>query len=354
MNHSFSSPTAAPSPARIHRPIPVAPSVGVRMMGFGHAVPHRVVSNVDIATVCNTSDEWIYQRTGIRERHICDPRAGESNLTLCTEALRRALEDAKIPASELDCIICGTITQDMKCPATACMVGAALGSGHAQAWDLAAACCGFVYSINIAHDLIRIGTHKTIGVVGADTISSITDYTNRNVAILFGDGAGAAILRATDDTSKGIIAQVNCADGTGWPELFVPGWDAQIPAGADRSTVVPGCLHMNGKEVFKFAVGTFQELIAQTLEKGGVSVADVDMFVCHQSNARIIAAAVEKFGIPEQKVYVNIDRYGNTSGGSVPICLDELVKAGRIKPGMVVMFVAFGAGLTWSSSLWQM
>jgi 3-oxoacyl-[acyl-carrier-protein] synthase-3 len=324
------------------------------MAGFGHAVPSRVVSNGDIATICNTSDEWIFQRTGIRERRVCDPRAGESNLQLCTDALRRALEDANLSASSLDCIICGTITQDMKCPATACMVGARLGSGHAQGWDLAAACCGFVYSINVAHDLIRMGTHKTIGVIGADCISAIADYTNRNVAILFGDGAGAAILQATPDTSKGIIAQVNKADGTGWPDLFVPGWDGQIPATADRSTVVPGCLHMNGKEVFKFAVGTFQELIAETLEKGGVGVADVDMFVCHQSNARIIAAAVEKFGIPQDKVYVNIDRFGNTSGGSVPICLDELVKAGRIKPGMVVMFVAFGAGLTWSSSLWQM
>lgn len=347
-------PFAHASPRRKHRPLPAVPHRGVQIIGTGSAVPSRVCTNADIATVCNTSDEWIFQRTGIHERHICDPRKGESNLTLSTEALRAALADAKIPASELDAVIVATITSDMKCPATACMVGAALGAGNAQAFDVAAACCGFVYGINLAHDLIRVGSNRTIGLVGVDTISSITDFTNRNVAILFGDGAGAAVLRSTDDATKGVIAQINKADGSGWPNLFVPGWDSQIPATADREVLVPGCLHMNGKEVFKFAVGTFQALIKDTLEMGQISIDDVDMFVCHQSNARIIDAAVQKFGIPQSKVYVNIDRFGNTSGGSVPICLDELVKAGRVREGMVVMFVAFGAGLTWSSSLWQM
>ncbi len=352
MNQPPPTTPAAQTTAK-HRELPSVPHRGVRIAGTGMAVPQRVYTNADIATLCQTSDDWIHQRTGIRQRRICDPRKGESNLTLCTNALRNALEASKIPAAQLDAVIVGTITSDMKCPSTACLVGAALGTGTAQAFDVAAACCGFVYSMNLAHDLIRVGTHRTIGVVGCDSVSSFTDFTNRNVAILFGDGAGAAVLHATDDATKGVIAQINKADGTGWDNLFVPGWDQQIPDNADRQVVVPGCLHMNGKEVFKFAVGTFQNLIKETLDMGQIKVEDVDMFVCHQSNARIIQAAVDRFGIAATKVYVNIDRFGNTSAGSVPICLDELVKAGRIREGMVIMFVAFGAGLTWSSSLWQ-
>ncbi len=347
-----STPARSPAPLRLARP-PVQ-DLGVRVLGSGSAVPSRVVTNAQIATICDTNDEWIHQRTGIRERRICDPAKGEGNVQLCTDALRRAIENAAITPDQLDLIICGTITQDMRCPSTACVVAGALGAGHAAAWDLGAACCGFVYPMNIAHDLIRIGTYRTIGVIGADCISAITDYSNRSVGILFGDAAGAAILGATDDRTKGVLAQVNKADGSGWHDLYVPAWESQIAPGSDRTNHRLGCLFMNGREVFKFAVGTFQELIAETLTKGGVTVADVDMFVCHQSNARIIEAAVERFGIPPGKVYVNIDRYGNTSGGSVPLAFDELRKAGRIQEGMVVMFVAFGAGLTWSSSLWQM
>jgi 3-oxoacyl-[acyl-carrier-protein] synthase-3 len=333
---------------------PDVADLGVVVLGTGSAVPTRVVTNAEIATVCDTNDQWIHQRTGIRERRICDPAKGEGNAQLCTEALRRALADAGVVASELDLIICGTITQDMRCPSTACVVGGALGATRAAAWDLGAACCGFVYPMNIAHDLIRVGSYRTIGVIGADCISAITDYSNRSVGILFGDAAGAAVLRGTEDRGKGVLAQVNMSDGSGWHDLYVPTWEAQVGSGLDRTNHRLGCLFMNGREVFRFAVGTFQELIAQTLTKGGVEVSDVDMFVCHQSNARIIEAAVERFGIPPDKVYINIDRYGNTSGGSVPLAFDELRKAGRIREGMVVMFVAFGAGLTWSSSLWQM
>lgn len=322
-------------------------------MGSGSAVPARVVTNAEIATLCGSDDDWIFQRTGIRTRRICDPNKGESNLSLCTDALRRALEDAKLKASDLDLIVCGTITQDMRCPSTACLVGSELGAGKAAAWDLGAACCGFLYSLNTAHDLIKAGSFKTVGVIGCDTVSAITDYTNRNVAILFGDAAGAVVLRATDDTSKGVIAQCNHANGTGWKELYVPAWDAHINADADRSLVRAGCLHMNGREIFKFAVTTFSEVIQEALDKAGVKSSDVDMFVCHQSNARIIQSAVERFGIAADKVYVNIDRFGNSSAGSVPLCFDELRKAGRIKEGQLVMFVAFGAGLTWSSSLWR-
>lgn len=330
------------------------PRVGVRILGSGSAVPDRVVTNDQIAALCNSSDEWIVQRTGIHERRVCDPLKGESNLQLCTKALGRALEAARVAPTELDLIIAGTITQDMRCPSTACLVAAALGCKATAAWDLGAACCGFVYSLNTAHDLIKVGTFKTIGVIGADTVSAITDYTNRNVSILFGDAAGAVVLRATDDTAKGVVAQVNHANGSGWQELYMPGWDSHIKDGADRAAVRTGCLHMNGREVFKFAVTTFCQLIQETLDKAGVTVGDVDMFVCHQSNIRIIDAAAERFGIAKDRVYVNIDKYGNTSAGSVPLCFDELRRGGQIKEGQLVMFIAFGAGLTWSGSLWRM
>lgn len=335
------------------KPLPPLPRVGVRIVGTGSALPPRAVTNAEIASIVDTSDEWIFQRTGIRERRVCRQSAGEGNLDLCTRSLRLALERARTRADELDLIIAGTISQDQRCPSTACLVAGALNAGTAAAWDLGAACSGFVYSLNVAADLIRCGTHKTIGVIGADTVAALVDFTNRGTCILFGDAAGAVVLKATDDLTKGCLAQVNRANGTGWRDLYMPSEEAQIPDDADRAVMRPGALQMNGKAVFKFAVGTFQDLIAETLQKAGLSAADVDMFVCHQSNARILEAARERFGIPPEKLYVNIDRVGNTSAGSVPLCFDELVTAGRIREGMVVMFVAFGAGLTWTSSLWQ-
>ncbi|MFN0012297.1 MAG: beta-ketoacyl-ACP synthase III [Phycisphaerales bacterium] len=340
--------------AHVPRVLPPVPRVGVRIAGTGSAIPSRVLSNAEVACVVETTDEWIAQRTGIRERRIVDWSKGEGNLSLCTDALRNALDAAGMKASELDLIICGTITQDMRCPSTACLVAQALGAGHAGAWDLGAACSGFVFSMNAAHDMIRTGSHKAVGVIGCDVVSSIIDYTNRGVCILFGDAAGAAVLRATDDVTKGIIAQVTKADGSGWRDLYMPGLQEHIAGDADLSIYRPNCLQMNGREVYKFAVSTFSELIDETLAKAGVSAEQVDMFVAHQSNARILEAARERFGIPPEKLYINIDRIGNSSAGSVPLCLDELVKAGRVKEGQLVMMVAFGAGLTWGSCLWQM
>lgn len=335
--------------------VPLTPvvSAGVRIAGTGSAIPTGILTNTDIADLVATDDEWIRQRTGIAERRVCDPKKGESNLSLCTEALRSALESANLQASDLDLIICGTITQDVRCPSTACLVAAKLGAGSASAWDLGAACCGFVYSLNVAHDLIRCGSRKRIGVIGCDTVSAIMDYTNRGVCILFGDAAGAVVLEQSSDQTLGCVAQVNKADGSGWRDLFIPGFADHLTPETDVSVVRMGCLQMNGKAVFKFAVSTFQELIIETLDKAGLTADEVDLFVCHQSNARILEAARARFGIPEEKLYVNIDRIGNTSAGSVGLCFDELTKAGRVKPGMRVLFLAFGAGVTWTSSLWQ-
>jgi 3-oxoacyl-[acyl-carrier-protein] synthase-3 len=337
-------------------PLPMPPTLmpkGVRIAGTGMYVPKRVVTNHDLATLVDTSDEWIRQRTGIVERRKADWDNGETTSVVCAGALRDACADANISPSQLDMIIVGTVTGEMACPSTACRVAHALGAAPAAAYDVLAACCGFVFGLNQAHDFIRAGSYKTIGVVGGEILSSMIDYTDRNVCILFGDGAGAAVIQATDDTSKGIIAQSMHADGASWRDLYQPRRYSDLPEGVDPSTIKLNMLQMNGREVYKFAVKTFSMLIEETLDKAGLTPEQIDHFVCHQSNARILESASERFGIPPERLYVNIDRYGNCSAGSVPICLHELRSMGRIKEDQLVMFLAFGAGVTWGSSLWR-
>lgn len=339
----------------VGRAMPMTPPVvGVRIAGTGCCHPEGKLTNADFTAFMDTSDEWIVQRTGIRERRISDPKKGETPRMLCAEALRRALADARMDASELDLIVLGSVTGEMRCPSTSCRVSADVGAVNAGAFDVLAACSGFVYSLNIAHSMIRSGTHRTIGVIGCDVMSRIVDYENRAVAILFGDAAGAAILRATDDTSRGMLASAMHADGTRWHDLYLPTTEYDIPEGTDRGSARLCSLQMNGREVYKFAVGTFADLIQETLDKAGMSASDVDMYVCHQSNARMLEAARKRFDIPEEKMYVNIDRYGNCSAGSVPLCFDQLRRAGKCREGEIVMFVAFGGGMTWASSLWRL
>ena len=328
--------------------------VGVRIAGTGHHVPDRVVTNDDLATFMDTTNEWIVQRTGIRERRVCDPLKGETTTWLATRALEKALADANLTGADLDLVILGSVTGEMTCPASACRIAANVGAGHAAAFDLLAACSGYLYGLTVAHDMIRSGTFRTVGVVGCDVLSRVLDYENRAVAVLFGDSAGASIVRATDDESKGMIAGAMHADGSRWHDLYLPRSPLDCPEGADMGVVRMNTLQMNGREVYKFAVGTFSNLIESTLEKAGISADDVDMFVCHQSNARMLESARQRFGIPEEKLYVNIDRFGNCSAGSVPVALDELRKAGKCREGDLVMFVAFGGGLTWSAALWRL
>ncbi len=330
--------------------------VGVRIAGTGLALPKRTMTNKDLEKVMDTSDEWIRQRTGIHTRYVVDTEHGESVMHLAAPALQAALDDAGMEATKLDLVLCATMCSEMACPPTACRVAAALGAGHAGAMDISAACCGFVYAMNIAHDLIKGGAYRTIGVIGADTLSKFLEYSTegRSTAIIFGDAAGAMVLAATDDTSKGLLAQSMHADGTGWKEIYTPNTPFDFPPGVEPDPAMYGRVHMNGATVFKFAVGTFPDLIQETLDKAGLRADEVDMFVCHQSNARILHAARDRFGLPEEKLYINIDRYGNTVAASVPLCLHELRAAGRIKAGQKVMFVAFGGGLTWGSSLWQL
>lgn len=328
---------------------------GVRIAGTGLGLPPEVLSNSDLESLMETSDEWIRQRTGVIERRRSDPYKKESATYLAAEALTNALKDASLEPSELDLIIIATVSMEMTCPSTACRVGDLIGAGTTGGYDLTAACCGFVFGMNSAYSLIRSGAYKTIGVVGVDVLSEFIEYNThgRGTAIIFGDGAGAAVFTATDDATKGVIAQKMYGDGSKWRDLYIPRKERDYPETGHPQEHKNGLMIMHGKEVFRFAVKTFPQIIQETLDEAGLSSDDISMFICHQSNARILEAARERFGLPEEKLYVNIDRFGNTSAGSVPICLHELRTQGRLQEGELVMFVAFGGGLTWGSSLWR-
>lgn len=347
---------ATPSGPLPDRPAARGATSGVRIAGTGSALASKRVTNADLERIMDTSDEWIVQRTGIRERRMHDEAMGENTGQLATAACREALKDAGMTPTDLEHIVVATMTPDMPTPCVACNVADRLGAGTIGAMDINGACSGFVFSLNAAHELIRGGLYRTIAVIGADCITRHCDFTTygRAVSVLFGDAAAAFILTATPDRSKGLLAQAMHTDGGGAKHLYIPMRDRDFPvSAADHDTRRLGCIQMNGQAVFKFAVTTFPKLIEQTLEKAGVRADDVDHYVCHQSNFRILESARERFGLAPEKLHVNIDRYGNTVAASVPLILDELKKAGRVKEGQKIMFLAFGAGLTWGSSLWQ-
>lgn len=327
---------------------------GVRIAGTGSAAPERRLTNADLEAMVDTNDEWIVQRTGIRERRIIDQDAGESQLSLATDALRRALDDADMQGSDLDLIINASVTTAMTCPSSAQRIADTLQAQPAGAFDMQAACSGFVYAINLADSLIRSGRHKAIGVVGCDTMSTVVDYSERALSILFGDAAGAAVLVADDNPGMGCIHQVIEGDGSEWTSLYMPRFEHDVVEGAAGETTRLGCLRMDGRGVYRFAVKKFIKVIEDSLTETGLTVDDISQFVCHQSNIRIIDSAKEKLGLPDDKVYVNIDMYGNSSAGSVGLCLDQLRKAGKINTGDKIVMVAFGGGLTWASSVWQL
>jgi 3-oxoacyl-[acyl-carrier-protein] synthase-3 len=325
---------------------------GVRILGTGSAVPDRRLTNDDFARMMDTSDEWITQRTGIKERRVLDLRT-EGCSTLAQRALERAIAAAGIKAEDLDLVIVATVTMEMTCPSVACRIAGAVGAKNAAAFDLVAACSGFVYGLNVGESMVRLGRARTVAVIGGEAMSSILDYTDRSVSILFGDAAGCAILQADPDAKKGCIYQHMGADGSGWHALYIPRRESDIPAEDSDNPIRLGCLRMNGKEVFRFAVTKFKEVMEDAFAKTGLTPDDVSQVICHQSNVRIIDAAREKLNIDPAKIYVNIDRYGNSSAGSVPLCLDELWRAGKITKGKPFMMVAFGGGLTWASSVWN-
>ncbi len=324
------------------------PDYGAIIAGTGSQVPDQRLTNADLAALVDTNDEWIVQRTGIRERRIAGE--GESTATLATAAGRKAIADAGLTAAEIDLVIVATITPEMGFPSTACFVAAALGMDGTPAFDLAAACSGFIYALETAVSFVKSGRHRNVLVVGAETLSRITDYKDRGSCILFGDGAGAAVVQRSADPGAGVLYTSTHADGNGWELLHLkPGSRSPIDEAmlAERGQFIK----LKGREVYKFAVHRFEELIHDAMRTCELTVADVTLIIPHQSNVRIIESAMSKLKLPDDRAFVNIDRYGNTSAASIPIALDEARRAGRIPPGSTVVFVAFGAGLTWSNAV---
>jgi len=324
----------------------------VEIAGTGLSVPAHVVTNADFAQRLDTSDEWIVQRTGIHER--CMLRDGEGMLGMATEAGRRALQNAGMSAAEIDLIICGTFTPEHPLPSAACELQAALGCRWVQAFDLSAACSGFVWAFITAAQYVVTGLARTALVVGVEALSRVLDMEDRATCVLFGDGAGAAVIRASTDARRRILAARLGADGSRGMLIWVPAGGAKEPASHRTVAERLHYMRMKGREVYKFAVSQMCDIIHETVAEAGVRVEDLALLIPHQSNLRIIESACEKAGIPLERVLVNIDRYGNTSAASVPIALHEARQGRRIKPGDLVLLVAFGAGLTWGSVLMRM
>ncbi|MEP6571290.1 MAG: beta-ketoacyl-ACP synthase III [Gemmatimonadota bacterium] len=320
-----------------------------RITGLGTAVPDRVVTNADLETRLETSDQWIVERTGIRERRICGP--DEFVSTLSRDAANRALAQAGIVAGDLDAIVLGTVTPDRLLPSTACELQALIGADKAAAFDISAACPGFVYALTIAESLIAAGHGEHILVLGAEKLSTITDFQDRSTAILFGDGAGAAVLSRSESGDRGILSTFIKSDGKLAPLLYIPGGGAADPISEKVVRERNHFMKMAGREVFKAAVLTMAEACDEALKRAGLTAADIDLLVPHQANIRIIEATAKHAGIPMDKVMVNVDRFGNTSSASIPLALGQAEAEGRLQPGHLVLIVAFGAGFTWGSAV---
>ena len=308
------------------------------------------MTNFDLEQMVETSDEWIRQRTGIVERRSAESEIATSDLS--TRAARQAIKTAQIDPLDIDLIIVGTVTPDSVFPSTACIVQREIGAKNAYAFDLSAACSGFIYGLDLADGMIQSGKYGTVLVIGAETFSRIVDWTDRDTCILFGDGAGAAVLQASE-TDRGIIASYCGADGVyADPDLlWVPAGGSALPLTGDNIDQKLHKVKMRGREVFKFGVRIMPEAALHTLEIAGLTINDIDLVIPHQANLRIIEAVGERIGVSADKVYVNVDRYGNTSAATVIIALDEVIRSGRIKNGDLVLMVTFGAGLTWGASI---
>ena len=318
------------------------------LAGFGSQLPDKRLTNDDLSKMVDTNDEWITQRTGIKERRLA--AEGESTATLATAAARKAIASAALEPRDIDLIICATITPEMVFPSTACFVGAALGLGGTPAFDLSAACSGFIYALVTGANFVRAGQYRNVLVIGAETLSRITDYTDRSSCILFGDGAGAVVLKRSSETGRGLIYSSLHADGTGADAMKCqPG--SRFPIGEQMLMDRNQFMKIKGREVYKFAVTKFEELIHEAMRACELSENDVKLIIPHQVNKRIIDSAMEKLGMPADKAFVNIDRYGNTSAASIPIALDEAHRMGRFGKGDAVIFVAFGGGLTWANAV---
>jgi 3-oxoacyl-[acyl-carrier-protein] synthase-3 len=316
--------------------------------GTGMSVPERVLTNQELEKIVDTSDEWITTRTGIRERRIAEK--GEPLSKYATLASRRALETAGISAEQLDLIILATVTPDMPIPATACTIQQELGCKDIAAFDLAAGCSGFIYAQSVAKQFLLSARCRHVLVIGAELLSTYVDWEDRSTCVLFADGAGAVVM-SCGERPRGVLASAMHSDGSMADFIHMPGGGTINPPGQDMIDNRQHFIRMRGNETFKMAVRSIAEVCREVLDEAGLQHDDVDWFIPHQANQRIITAVGSRLKIPEERCYVNIDRYGNTSAGSIPIALDEAVRAGKVKQGDVVLMAAFGAGLTWAASV---
>lgn len=320
----------------------------VRIVGTGSFVPDRVLSNADLEKMVETSDEWITTRTGIKERRIAPPEMAATDLA--QPAAERALADAGITAKDLDGIIVATVTPDQMFPSTGCLLQARLGATQAWSFDLSAACSGFLYSLRMAQGMIASGQADTILVVGSELLSRLTNWEDRTTCILLADGAGAAVLRPGDEQHRIIECNLG-ADGSYGSLIEMPAGGSRIPASEESVRAKLHTVHMKGNEVYKMGVRGMADVCLKVLDMAGYATTDVDLLVPHQANLRIIEATAKRLEIPMEKVFTNIQKYGNTSAASVPLALDEARRAGRLKDGNLVMVVVFGGGLTWGAAL---
>lgn len=322
------------------------------LAGTGSFVPPKILTNEDLTKIVETSDEWITTRTGIKTRHVVSE--GETTATLAAEAARRALHDAGMKAEELNLIIIGTITPEMVFPSTACFVQDMIGAKNAWAFDLSAACSGFVYGLSIAQQFVSSGLYQNALVIGAETLTRITNYQERGSCILFGDGAGAVILKAANSGPQGVMYSTSFSDGSGWTSLNCPAYGSRNPVGKPLADPAMVYMYINGREVYQTAVRRIVELVNECLEKCDLSVEDIAMFIPHQMNARIIESVGKRLKFTDDRIFINIDKFGNTSSASIPIALDECRRTGRVKSGDIILLVAFGGGLTWGANVIQL
>lgn len=320
------------------------------IVGWGKYVPENVLTNEDLAQMVDTSDEWIRSRTGIVERHIVDKDEATSDMAI--KAARAALEVANFDPARLDLIIVSTCTPDHPIPATACLVQSALGASQAAAFDLNAACSGFIYGLDVAVNMVRSGGYDNVLVIGAEALSRWIDWTDRSTCVLFGDGAGAFLLQASDQPG-GVMSVALGADGSGANLLIVPGGGTRNPPAWDSTRNGMCTLQMEGREVFRFATRIMGRVAKEAIEQAGLEIDDIELFIPHQANLRIIKTAARFLSLPMERVFVNVDRYGNTSSASVPIAVCEAVEEGYLRPGDHVVLVGFGAGLTWGATVIQ-
>lgn len=319
-----------------------------KIVSTGSYVPEKILTNIDLEKIVDTSDEWITERTGIKERRIARDEQAASDLAY--EASRKALKAAGLKAKDINLIIVATVTGDMPLPSTACILQDRLDAKKAAAFDINAACSGFIYGLTVANSFIKSGSFRRILVVGSEILSKFTDWEDRTTCVLFGDGAGAAILEATEE-DRGIISARIHSDGSLWDLLHTPGGGSRNPTSRETLKKRMHYIKMRGNETFKVAVRTLESLVVETLKESNLKPSQLSLLIPHQANIRIIQATAKRLDLPMDRVMINLDKYGNTSAASIPIALDEAVRTGRIREGDYILLEAFGGGLTWASAL---